>query len=236
MSPAAPCNLGSRGKKTLGGTMGSALPGVSTFLNKSFSMLSTSLAEQGLEELWIKIMRQAEEKRRCLPSASLAIQCESRQITPDLLTPTPGSLQSRWAQASTLYCSTASHCRPEALLAACAGEGEAEECHSCPTIPRQHSTDRFNLCKLVTVLVFKSLPGERKRVRNVFSTQLRRYFSIKEKIQSKIQTSSHTILLCLLSLLSDQIAGWEQTWDCPEFHYVLTHSTVEISCCFHTIL
>lgn len=72
--------------------------------------------------------------------------------------------------------------------------------------PHQPNTDGFNSWKLVTALIFKELPGERKRVRNGFSTLLRRYSSIKEKKQCKIQTCPRNILLCLCSPLSDLIA------------------------------
>lgn len=73
--------------------------------------------------------------------------------------------------------------------------------------PHQPSTDRFNLQKPVRALMFKDLPGECERVRSGFSMLLRRYSSIKEQKQSKIQTSSHNVLLCLHSPLSDLVAG-----------------------------
>lgn len=110
-------------------------------------------------------------------------------------------------QVSAPYCRTTCYCSPRALLNCLHRRGGGRGTSLVSYHPHQPSTDRFNSWKLVTALIFKDLPGKRERVRNGFPTLLRRYSSIKEKKQSKIQTSSHNILLRLHSLLSDLIAG-----------------------------
>lgn len=84
MSPATPCNMDSRGKnwRPWKVPMGSAIPDFSAFLNNRVNVLLISSAEQRLEGLWIKIMKQAKDGRRCLGYASLVSQCQSCQINP----------------------------------------------------------------------------------------------------------------------------------------------------------